>query len=151
MEQFKSIDEILDFAIRLEQEAVDFYRNLAENAKSDDMRLVFEQFAREEAGHKARIKQVKAEGYFELQKEEVADLHVSDYVVDVEPSPDMNYRDALVFAMKWEKAAFKLYLDLSEKAPTQELKDLFTALAVEESKHKLRFEIEYDEYVLREN
>jgi hypothetical protein len=31
------------------------------------------------------------------------------------------------------------------------LKNTFQALAVEESKHKLRFELEYDEYVMREN
>jgi len=28
---------------------------------------------------------------------------------------------------------------------------LFLGLAQEESRHKLRFELEYDEYVLREN
>jgi hypothetical protein len=31
------------------------------------------------------------------------------------------------------------------------MRNIFLALAQEESKHKLRFEIEYDEFVLREN
>jgi rubrerythrin len=63
----------------------------------------------------------------------------------------MSYRDTLVLAIKREKAAFKLYTDLSEKASDKEMKALFLSLAIEESKHKLRFELEYDEYVLRDN
>jgi rubrerythrin len=63
----------------------------------------------------------------------------------------MTYEEALVVAMKKEKAAFKLYTKLAEKAPTEDLKDVFLSLAAEESKHKLRFEVEYDDYVLREN
>ena len=63
----------------------------------------------------------------------------------------MTYAESLVFAMKKEKAAFKLYSKLAERAPNVNLKNIFLSLAVEESKHKLRFEIEYDEYVLREN
>jgi len=31
------------------------------------------------------------------------------------------------------------------------MKGLFHTLALEESRHKLRFELEYDEYILREN
>ncbi len=53
--------------------------------------------------------------------------------------------------MKKEKAAFRLYLDLAERTENQDIKDVFMTLAQEESKHKLRFEIEYDQHVLREN
>ena len=63
----------------------------------------------------------------------------------------MTYQDALILAMNKEKSAFRLYLNLSERAPNQETKDLFMSLAQEESKHKLRFEIEYDDFIYREN
>jgi len=63
----------------------------------------------------------------------------------------MTYAQALVVAMSKEKAAFRLYYDLAKTAGNEEMRDIFIALAQEESKHKLRFEIEYDEYVLREN
>ena len=53
--------------------------------------------------------------------------------------------------MKQEKAAFKLYSDLARMASTAELRELLLGLAQEEAKHKLRFEIEYDENVLKEN
>jgi rubrerythrin len=69
----------------------------------------------------------------------------------VKASGKMSYEDALVLAMKREKSAFKLYLTLSERAPNDQLKEIFQSLAMEEARHKLRFELEYDEFVLREN
>ena len=62
MKEFKNIDDILDFAINSEQEAVDFYNQMAEISKTEDMRNVFMQFAREEIGHKARLTKIKHEG-----------------------------------------------------------------------------------------
>lgn len=151
MEEFKTINDILDFAIDQEQEAVDFYNQLAENAKNEDMRNVFVQFAQEEIGHKARLTRIKEEGSYSLEAKQIADLKISNYTVDVKPSPDLTYHDALVLAMNKEKNAFKLYSDLAGKAPDEKMKNIFLSLAQEESKHKLRFELEYDEYVLREN
>ena len=151
MNKFNSVDEILDFAINAEQEAVEFYTGLANNAKNLEMKVVFNDFAREEMKHKARLLNVKQTGVMESAQEEVMDLKIAEYTVSVPVSPDMPYSDALVVAMKKEKAAFKLYMALSDRAENKEIKELFYSLAIEESKHKLRFELEYDEYVLREN
>jgi rubrerythrin len=63
----------------------------------------------------------------------------------------MIYADALILAMKKEKAAFRLYSFLSEETTDPVMKGLFLTLAMEESRHKLRFELEYDEYILKEN
>ena len=151
MKNFENVDAILDFAINEEQMAVDFYSELADASKTDDMRQVFIEFAEEEIKHKQRLLKIKEEGFYKLEKEQITDLKISDYVVNVKPTPGMTYEDALILAMKKEKAAFKLYIALADRAPNAQLKDVFTGLAQEESKHKLRFEIEYDEYVLREN
>ena len=81
----------------------------------------------------------------------VQDLKIADYVVETEPKPDMDYRDALVLAMQKEKAAFKLYTALAAASEDEALKSLFLSLAQEEAKHKLRFELEYDDNVLTWN
>lgn len=151
MKEFNSIDDILQFAMNEEQKAVDFYTVLAGNSKNEDMRKVFESFAQEEVGHKARLARIREEGLYHLPEKQVADLKIADYQTDVEPHADMDYEQALVVAMKKEKSAFRLYSDLADKAPNQEMKELFQGLALEESRHKLRFELEYDENVLREN
>jgi len=151
MKEFGSINDILDFAIENEQLAVDFYNQLAGNTKNEEMKAVFMQFAKEEMGHKSRLTKIKEEGSFNIRTQEVLDLKMSDYLVDIEPRADLSYEEALVLAMKREKSAFKLYTRLAEKAPDENLKKIFASLAIEESKHKLRFELEYDEYVMREN
>jgi rubrerythrin len=48
MKEFKSVEDILDFAVQNEQEAVDFYAGLAQQARNEEMKKVFAQFAREE-------------------------------------------------------------------------------------------------------
>lgn len=151
MKTFNSIDEVLDFAMKSEQDAVDFYSSLAARMQNEEMRDVFLQFAQEEVGHKARLQRIKDEKLFDMEVEKVRDLKISDYVVSTKATDDMEYSDALVLAMKREKAAFKLYTKLAERTENQELKRIFQALAIEESKHKLRFELEYDDYVMREN
>lgn len=151
MKSFETVDDVLDFAMKSEQEAVEFYTSLADKMQNEEMKAVFLQFAQEEVGHKARLQKIKDEGIFDMPVEMVRDLKISDYVVRTKATPDMEYQDALVLAMKREKAAFKLYTKLSESCEHPGLKNVFQALAVEESKHKLRFELEYDDYVMREN
>ena len=76
---------------------------------------------------------------------------MAEYLKDVAPDSGMTYQQALITAMKAEKAAFKLYNDLAESADEPSVKELFLALAQEEARHKLRFEIEYDQEILTEN
>jgi rubrerythrin len=151
MKEFKSIDEILEFAINAEQEAVDFYTSLSGRSKNEEMKRVFTDFAGEEMKHKKMLLEVKENNSFRLPEGKVKDLKISDYMANIRPTPDMTYPDALVLAMKKEKDAFRLYLLLSEETPDPVMKSLFLSLAQEESRHKLRFELEYDDFILKEN
>ncbi len=151
MKQWKSIDDVLDFAISGEERAASFYQSLAEGADTAEMRQVFEGFAREETGHKAKLLAIK-QGDMEMPPpRKIQDLKIGDYLVDVELEGELDYKDALTVAMKREKAAFRLYSDLAGMADDDGIRQTFLALAQEEAKHKLRFEIEYDENVLTEN
>jgi rubrerythrin len=150
MEHFESVEEVLDFAIVRETESQDFYMKLAERMENPQMQEVFEQFATEELGHKMKLEAVK-HGQILLEQKDVESLDIADYVVDVEPRPDMDYAEALVVAMRKEKAAYRLYLDLAALTKDEEMTDMFLSLAQEEAKHKLRFEIEYDDVVLKED
>lgn len=143
--------EILDFAIAREQEAHDFYVGLADKVERQEMKDVFAQFSKEELGHKAKLQAVKAGKMTISSSGKVADLKIADYVVAAQADPTMSYQDALILAMKREKASFRLYTDLARSASDNSLKELFLALAQEEARHKLRFEVEYDEHYLPEN
>ena len=71
MQEFNSVEDILDFAINNEQEAHDFYMDLANKMASPAMKSVFEQFAQEEAGHKAKLLGVKAGGQLKPVEKQV--------------------------------------------------------------------------------
>ena len=151
MTELNTIDEILDFAIGEEEKAHDFYTGLAAKMDKPWMRKAFEDFSKEELGHKARLQKVKKEGFKTHARVEAPDLKIADYAIGVEPNPDMDYEDALIVAMKAEKAAYKLYTDLAAKTDDENMRQLFLGLAREEANHKLRFETEYDNHYLAEN
>ncbi|MCK4304573.1 MAG: ferritin family protein [Candidatus Eisenbacteria sp.] len=152
MMQGDTVEDILDFAIEREQEAADFYTDLVAQAKAPAMKDVFRQFSLEEQSHKDRLNKIKEGKQIKpIRGRQVLDLKIADYVVAEEPGPDINYQSALILAMKKEKAAFRLYTALASQVEDPELKKLLFELAQEEAKHKLRFEVEYDEYILKEN
>lgn len=151
MSSWKSVDEVLDTAIEREQEAADFYQDLATRVDSEVMKGVFLQYAKEEQGHKKRLESIKADKSLAPAAKEVLDLKMSDYLVDVEATAKMSIQDALILAMKREKAAFKLYTDLAASTSDSTLKGTFLMLAQQEAQHKLRFEIEYDDHIYQEN
>jgi rubrerythrin len=151
MKNFNNINEILDFAIGEEQAAVDFYLQLSAQSKNQQTKKIFHEYAEEEMRHKSNLMNIREQGIFHLSDEKVRDLKIAEYLVDVKPTPDMSYQDALILAMKKEKAAYRMYSKLAEKTENPEVKQLFLNLALEESKHKLAFEIEYDDYILKEN
>lgn len=154
MQEFASVTDVLDFAISEEEGAVQFYTDLAAKMERPEMKKVFEGFAAEEEGHKKKLLSVKAGTMPLLTNDVVTDLKIAEYVVDVDPQADgqtLDYQQALIVAMKKEKSAFKLYSNLAEGTKEAEYRSLFLALAQEEAKHKLRFEIEYDDQFLTEN
>jgi rubrerythrin len=144
---FGSIDEILEFAIEREKEAVTFYNDLSKLEKITSLKNTFKDLAQEEAKHVKLLtgiskNQVVIDSY---EVKEVTDLKVSDYLVTTEYVPGMLMEDILTLAMKREEAAVKLYKDLATKSDNQESTKLFVLLAQEEAEHKLAFEKMYDD------
>jgi len=151
MAEWKSIDDILDFAIGEEEKAQAFYEEMAGKSESSAMKEVFSGFALEEKGHRAKLIAVKEGKIEEPFAGKVADLKIGDYLVEMEATPETSYQEALIIAMKKEKAAFKMYSDMASSVKDENLENLFLGLAQEEAKHKLRFEVEYDDNILTEN
>ena len=146
-----TVDEILDYAIDQEQQAADFYADLASRAEKAGMKEILLDFAAEEQGHKERLLAVKQGKHEPTPEQEILDLKISDYLVEVDASTGISYQDALIVAMKRERAAFQLYTDMAAQVPESHLKEVLQGLANEEAKHKLFFESEYDERVLMDN
>jgi ferritin-like protein len=115
------------------------------------MKEAFLGFAGEEKAHKAKLIAVKEGKQMVSAKERVLDLKIGDNLEEVSLSGSFDYQQALIVAMKAEKAAFRLYNDLASATDDPVLKATLLGLAQEEAKHKLRFEVEYDDEFLKEN
>jgi rubrerythrin len=150
MTAFESVDALLDFAIEKEEESKKFYTDLAGKMDRPAMKKVFEGFAAEEQGHLENLLAIKKDKAFTCPVERIQDLKISDYLIDVKPDPEMGYQDALILAMKKEKATYKLYSELIQMTEDENLRETLRCLAQEEAKHKLRLEVEYDEFFLTE-
>jgi len=145
----KKFQEIVQFAIQREIESMGFYNQASKIVKYTGTRDLFVDFMRQEEGHKKKLEEVRV-GKMMLEKiEKIPNLKISDYMVDTELKPDISYEEILRIAMKREERSVKLYTDLNEKNEEESLKNLFTFLIQEESKHKYAIERIYDDEVLK--
>lgn len=146
---FGSVDEILQFAIDKEKEAVTFYTDLSKKESISSLKQTFRELAQEEAKHVKMItslskNKVAIESY---EVKEITNLKISDYLTEKAYVEGMPMEDIITLAMKREEMAVKLYTDLAGKTKEQEAVKLFNLLAQEETEHKLTFEKMYDDYL----
>ncbi len=138
-------NEILEFAIAREMEAYQLYMTLAERAGNPEMRKVFEDLAKEELDHKEKLELEIMKTGQTVPATPKADIPEHEYIIsDNQLQLDMNYKDMLLLGIKKEEASFRTYIDLIPQVRDKESREVLLALAEEEVKHKLRFEIEYD-------
>ncbi len=147
--KFGSVDEILNYAIDREKEAVEFYASLADQATRASLKETFARFAKEEEKHVTLLSDISGNkeiiDAYEFKK--VTDLKISDYMVEVEYEEGMPMPEILKIAMKREEKAVKLYGDMADQTDHEDAKKVFLILVQEESKHKLALESMYDDYL----
>jgi rubrerythrin len=143
MRQLRSIRDILDYAIEQEVEANLLYSHWALYAQRPELKAVLERFAMDEFQHKLHLEGVR-DGQIELSPEEVGTLDIAPTLKPVKPGPDMNLTELLAFAIQKESEAEQLYTRLAGLSRRDDVKKLFTLLALEEARHKLKLEVEYD-------
>ena len=146
-----SYADVIQLAIDNEQKAADLYAGMAERAENPGAKAQFEQLANMERGHKTKLETMDLAFFETRDVKPPQDLKISDYLVDVELTPESSYQDTLLYAAKCEKAAAELYTDLAsvyESVP--EVSRMFQVLAQEEAHHKFTLEREYDDKVYKE-
>lgn len=147
-----NFDDIIDFAVVREKQAVKFYQVLQAMSQFDAQKALLKDFEAMERGHVAMLEKIREKGAVSSADiPVVTDLHISEYMVESEPTESMTYQDIIVTAMKREEKATLLYTALAARVTVAEEKNVFLKLAAEEANHKLYFERIYDEEILKEN
>lgn len=143
-----SVDDVVNFAIEKEEKAMEFYQKCADRAANPGIKKFFKEMYEEEVRHRDLLKGLDPLGISGLKLEEVQDLSISEYLVDVQFSEEMSYQEALTLAMKKEEKAHAFYSAWKNKCMHEKTAKLFEMLAIEEGKHKKKIETMYDEEIL---
>ena len=140
-------NEILDFAIEREKEAVAFYKDLQAQARFAAHKEMLAELESMEMGHIVVIESIRQKGVKEQDIQKTPNLKISEYISKELSDEELSYQNILIKAMKREENSFKLYSEMSVKFPDSEISTLFRKLASDEAKHKLLFERLYDDWI----
>ncbi len=149
----KQLREIMDMAIQFEADASEFYATAAGIAKDPSAKIMLNEFASIELKHKEKLESFNLDGVAEEHHTvpKTHDLHISDYLVDKQITPDSTSQDIMVHAMKREQKAYEFYARMLKVVTSADVRSLFEELAEEELEHKSKIETEYDDVVYKEN
>ena len=154
MEQFGSIEAVIQRAIQLEIEAETLYTNAAAAIKDDAVRQRLQEMAAQERGHKSKLEDVLTGNVRwairRSKAEPVTDLRLSDHLTGGSLDPNADYQDVLLFAARREKTAYEFYKTMAEMVEDKLTQNLFELLATEEMRHKYILEKTYEEVVYKD-
>ena len=146
-----TLKEILQQATEFERTARDFYSELAPKV-SKSIRWLVDELVVEEQEHYDLFTNLANNPEIEEQvKLEIATPPSNKRFSDCIQLPDLGEKPddqaILQYALGREQAAMEQYHSLAETSPEGPIKDLFTYLALEETKHKNELEKMYYEVV----
>jgi len=148
MIKFGSMQEILAFAVNKEEVSYLFYTDMARMMEDEFVSGLFEELAAEELSHREQLQlEIMKMGKVVSTDDDWSNRTRAEYAVESDLTENFSYADALKLAIEKEDAAFKLYIDMLRFTEDQETIDMFTALAEEEVRHKIKFESAYKKYM----
>lgn len=139
MVDFKTFEDILDFAILQEKAAQQFYRKLSVEVSDPQVRLFYRTLIEEESAHEQELQKLKTRDY-RLAEPDLQMLRKSGYLDALPSDPQMSFGQAVAFAIKKERSARLLYSTLSGCMKDPQLAELFTKLAEQEQRHAEYFQ-----------
>ena len=145
----QTFERLVSLAIQREEEAYDFYMKAAEESKFKSSAKLLKELARQEVTHKEKLKEALSQGVCDTftceTVEEIEQMDLSQYLVDIPLGSDSSPQDVLIVAIKKEAAANSFYKALSELTTSGLHRSVFETLAGEEEVHKTRLEDMYDD------
>lgn len=148
--------EILENAITFEEEGMAFFQDRAENAPTSLERNLFHSLAKDEAGHKAHLMQIResllregtVDALPDVSQEHVANVRaIFEKALDESNDPydfQLEELEILKGAMDVERRGFTMYAKAAADVSSKRARDLFAHLAAEEQNHFSLLKNTYD-------
>jgi rubrerythrin len=150
-----ALEQILDQAIRFEEDAFQFYTKAQAMVKRSHIKSALQDLAQQEVKHKQKLQALR-EGNTEAiiatpRQGKIEDLKLAEYLVSRPLDENASFQDVLIVAMQREKSSYDFYGTMAGIAEGEEAKSLFQFLAEEELVHKNKIESLYDEVLYKDN
>ena len=132
--------EILELAVKNEEEAFEFYRKASQKITDPSLKALFKELADEESGHKSLLLGYLNDSMRTMKFKDSEDYKISETLPLPKLTAEMKYTDAIVLAMKKEEDAMNMYKNFAEASAEKAQKDTFMELSKMEKNHKKRLE-----------
>lgn len=146
-----NFEQVIDFAVQREKEAVQFYMELEHMAHFAPQKELIAEIRGMEEGHVKILEKLKNQKLETIRQHPAPRFVPSTYLVEPQPAADMTYQDILIIGIKREDRSHALYEEMQEQTSNPAILETFRILAGEEAKHKRFFEDLYDKYVQPDN
>jgi rubrerythrin len=91
--QFSNFEDVIKFAIEREEEAIQAYGDMSEKTVVPGVKELMLELQEEEKNHKKLLQNITPEKIAILQKKEIIDLKISDYLVEEPTDPGITFQD----------------------------------------------------------
>jgi rubrerythrin len=141
----KRVSDILEIAIKREEEAYDFYMDIQGKITDPSVKETLEFIAGEEKKHKAFLVNYR-DGNFGVQglrMSDVVDYKVAEYLEEPEVDENTTPQDVYLVASHRERRSYFFYTELANLHTDGEAREMLLKMANEELKHKEKMEYLY--------
>ncbi len=147
----QSFEEIIQFAIRHEEEEAAFYEQLASQSKSTDQKNALLAQAEEERSHKRHLEEILVTQRLPSNSKSPAapvSMELQSYLQPrAKRDGSLEYGDALLLSVQHERGAEKFYRELATQVSNPGFKKTILFLADQEAKHAHQLEREMDDSI----
>ena len=150
MPEFYTIQDVLAFAIHLEQASQQFYRRLSCQVGSPSISQFLAGLVKEEKMHEQRLQKLLDESGG-LPVWQISADQVEAYIQAIRVPESLEYKEAVKLAMDKENAARMLYSVIANVTEEPDLREIFVMLSDQERIHQQYFEKEYRRICISEN
>ncbi|MBL0716298.1 MAG: ferritin family protein [Desulfosarcina sp.] len=142
----EKLQECIETAIKREEEAFNFYNDLAGQVADESARETLLWIATEEKKHKAYLVKFRDEGQGPagMRVADVTYYKIAEHLEEPETSENMSREEVFLLASHRELRAFQFYSELAALYDEgTEIHDMLLRIANEELKHKEKMEYLY--------
>ena len=130
--------DILDYALQMEKDGEQFYREIAQKTSNEGLRTILTMLANEEVKHYLAIESMRQNKYQMTETtvlDDARNIFIKMKNQDETFEPDQEQTEFYARAQEIEKKSQQFYLEKAGQTNNDDQKKLFERLAKEEQKH----------------